>query len=57
MILGSSYFGDVCLSVLFSDKFGFDELFEAIKRGCNAMTDSCSRLDRGPKPYLNCADS
>ncbi len=33
VILSSSYRADVCSSVNFSDKFGFNELFDAIKRG------------------------
>ena len=32
--VGSSYHTDVCSSVHFSDEFGFNQLFEAVKTGC-----------------------
>ena len=32
VILGRSYHADVCSIVHFSDKFGFNDLFESIKR-------------------------
>ncbi len=41
VISGCSYHGDVCYRVHFSELFGFNYLFEAIKRGWNIMIDSC----------------
>ncbi len=41
IISSSSYDGDVCSSICFSDKFGFNWLFDAMKRGCDVMIDSC----------------
>lgn len=44
VILGSSYHGDICPRVHFLDKFGFNYLFDAMKRGCDVMIDSCDWL-------------
>ncbi len=41
VILGSSYHADVYSAVDVSDKFGVNLLFDAIKRGCDIMIDSC----------------
>ena len=41
VIFGRSYHTDVCSSVHVSDKFGFGELFDVIKKtGGNVMIDS-----------------
>ncbi len=42
VISGSSYHTDVGSSVHFPDKFGFNQLLNAIKRRCDVMIDSCS---------------
>ena len=44
VILGSSYHAGVCSRVTFSDKSGFNEIFEAMKMGCNVIIDSCTQL-------------
>ena len=44
VILGSSYHTDVCSIVYCFDKFGFNQLFEAIKTGCAQLligSDGC----------------